>query len=178
MALVSISEAIELSGVSRATFYRNFLNKGLLSTTKDSADKKKIDTSELLRVFPDITLDNDTVSGKQNGRIEEDLTEKKTPASISELDSLRQQLQESKARELKLEKREAWYQQQVAEEKARAIQERLRAEKAEIKLLEHLSPSKQTSPVPSPDKQLQKEIEGLKASLRQLSARRWWQVWK
>lgn len=64
MALVSISEAIALSGVSRATFYRNFLNKGLISATKDSSGKKKIDTSELLRVFPEINLDSDTVSDK------------------------------------------------------------------------------------------------------------------
>lgn len=178
MALVSISEAIALSGVSRATFYRNFLNKGLISTTKDSAEKKKIDTSELLRVFPEINLDSNTVSGKQSGLIEDNPIRDEKSASISELDSLRQQLQESKDRELKLEKREAWYHQQIAEEKARAIQERLRAEKAEIKLLEHFSPPKQEKPIVLPDVQLQEEIEGLKASLQQLSARRWWQVWK
>ncbi|MGB1012438.1 MAG: hypothetical protein ACPGVP_22215, partial [Thiolinea sp.] len=83
---------------------------------------------------------------------------------------------ESQAEELRDDKK--WLKLQVAEEKARAIQERLRAEKAEIKLLEHLSPPQQPSPVISPDKQLQEEIEGLKASLRQLTARRWWQVWK
>ena len=60
MALVSISEAIKLSGVSRGTFYRKYLNEGVVSVTKSTDGKKQIDTAELLRVFGKLSLDTST----------------------------------------------------------------------------------------------------------------------
>lgn len=155
MALVSISEAINLSGISRGTFYRKYLNAGLISTTQDSDGKKQIDTSELLRVFPDMSMDSGTVQPVQDGQSE---------ISSLELQVLRQQLEEAKQRELKSEEREKYYQQLITEEKARA-------ERAEVKLLAYQEPSISPDPV-------QTEIAELRESLRQLSARRWWQVWK
>ncbi len=178
MALVNFTQAAKMAGISRSYFHRKYIKQGVLSVATDSDGNKKVDTSELLRVFGE--LKGVPVHSEQN-----------TPSSqgkhsdvnldselLAENETLKAKLTmiESQADELRDDKK--WLKLQVAEEKARAIQERLRAEKAEIKLLEHLSPIKQPSPVISPDKQLQKEIEGLKASLQQLSARRWWQIWK
>lgn len=53
MAKVSISKAIKLSGVSRSTFYKSYINKGLISV-EDERGKKRIDTSELIRVFGEL----------------------------------------------------------------------------------------------------------------------------
>ncbi len=50
MALVSISEAARLIGKSRTTIHR-YISNGKLSTCADKIGAKKLDTSELLRVF-------------------------------------------------------------------------------------------------------------------------------
>ena len=50
MALVSISEASRLTNKSRTTVNR-YISNGKLSTCTDGKGIKKIDTSELLRVF-------------------------------------------------------------------------------------------------------------------------------
>lgn len=50
MALVSISEASRLTSKSRTTVHR-YISKGKLSICTDENGVKKIDTSELLRVF-------------------------------------------------------------------------------------------------------------------------------
>ena len=127
MATVSITQAAKLSGISRATFYRKYINTGVLSVATDANGHKQIDMSELLRVFPDLKLTDTKASGDAKA-IDND-----KPDQSAEVELLRQQLQESK-------ERENWYRQQIAEEKARAIEEKLRAERAEIKLLEHLAP--------------------------------------
>lgn len=59
MALVDLSTAARLAGVSRQTIYRK-MQDGSLSWTLDQAGKRRIDTSEILRVFghlkdPDVT---------------------------------------------------------------------------------------------------------------------------
>ena len=51
---LTITEAIALSGISRSQFYSKYINKGLISKSKDNQGKMCIDKSELLRVFPDI----------------------------------------------------------------------------------------------------------------------------
>ena len=178
MALVNFTQAAKMAGISRSYFHRKYIKQGVLSVSTDSDGNKKVDTSELLRVFGE--LKGVPVHSEQDTLNAQGAHSDVNPDSelLAENEILRAKLVmiESQAEELQDDKK--WLKLQVAEEKARAIQERLRAEKAEIKLLEHLSPIKQPSPVISPDKQLQKEIEGLKASLQQLSARRWWQVWK
>lgn len=50
MALVSISEASRLTKKSRTTIHR-YISNGRLSTCTDETGAKKIETSELLRVF-------------------------------------------------------------------------------------------------------------------------------
>lgn len=54
MALVTISEAARLTGKARSTLHK-YIKQGKLSTTTDSeTGTKKVDTSELLRVFGNI----------------------------------------------------------------------------------------------------------------------------
>ena len=178
MALVNFTQAAKMAGISRSYFHRKYIKQGVLSVTTDADGNKKVDTSELLRVFGE--LKGIPVHSKQNTPNEQgkhsDVNHNSELSAENETLKGKLAIIENQAEELRDDKK--WLKLQVAEEKARAIQERLRAEKAEIKLLEHLSPPKQPSPVIPPDRQLQEEIEELKASLQQLSARRWWQVWK
>jgi len=55
MALVNISEAARLAGKNRTTIYK-YINNGKLSIIVDGDNNKKIDISELLRVFPNIKI--------------------------------------------------------------------------------------------------------------------------
>ena len=62
MTLVSISEAARLTGKARSTLH-NYIKQGKLSTTTDRGNSKKIEISELLRVFgPLIGVASDTVT--------------------------------------------------------------------------------------------------------------------
>ena len=52
---ITITEASRLAGISRTSFYKTYINKGIISVIKD--DKNVfVDVSELLRVFPDVNL--------------------------------------------------------------------------------------------------------------------------
>jgi hypothetical protein len=50
MALVSVTEAARLTGKNRATIHR-YIKQGKVSQVTDETGTKKVDTSELLRVF-------------------------------------------------------------------------------------------------------------------------------
>ena len=68
MARLSVSEAIKQSGVARSTFYSKYINKGLISVSV-SDGKKYIDSSELVRVFPNLegrTTENNQSNTKSN----------------------------------------------------------------------------------------------------------------
>ena len=63
MAKLSITQAIKQSEVSRTHFYTHYIKKGLISVSEHNG-RKYIDSSELVRVFPDITTEqppNNTV---------------------------------------------------------------------------------------------------------------------
>jgi hypothetical protein len=62
-ARLSITEAAKLSGLSRTALYRNYINKGVLSVNRGN-NGVFIELTELLRVFPDITLANVAVEPK------------------------------------------------------------------------------------------------------------------
>lgn len=106
MAKVSITAAAKLAGVSRSTLYRSYIDKGLLSISKDQQNKPCIDTSELLRVFgalqSETAWDNtsDTV-----GQVEKPDGTAQTALEI-ELKLVREQLDESR-------ERESWYKKQI-----------------------------------------------------------------
>ena len=160
MAKVSISKAARLAGVARSNFYTTYIKKGRISVSTDAKGKKFIDTSELLRVFPDIKQDSDT--GQQDnikiGQSGQDRTAGKNtignnkPDHSAELELLRQQLQEAKENQRRLKEseqrlkdefldRESWYRQQIEKQDDK------------IKLLEH-------------------------HHLEQLTSSKWWQFWK
>lgn len=80
MALVSKSKAARLAGVSRTTIHR-YINEGKLSESGG-----KIDTSELVRVFGEITEQDSTpVTENSSGQ-------RVTPKSTPQSDHLVQQL--------------------------------------------------------------------------------------
>ena len=64
MALVSVSEAARLTGKSRTTLHR-LIKTGELSTCKGERNKRLIDTSELLRVFGQLSLTGTEQPDKQ-----------------------------------------------------------------------------------------------------------------
>lgn len=67
MTLVSISEAARLTGKARSTLHK-YIKQGKLSTTTDSDNSKKIEISELLRVFgplKGVVSDTVTTAAKQ-----------------------------------------------------------------------------------------------------------------
>lgn len=56
MALITISEASRLAGKNRTTIYK-YINNRKLSVVVNADGVKKIDTSELFRVFPDCKIE-------------------------------------------------------------------------------------------------------------------------
>ncbi|MEX9855973.1 DNA-binding protein, partial [Proteus mirabilis] len=59
MALVSVTEAARLTGKNRATIHR-YIKQGKLSQISDATNTKKVDTSELIRVFGSLTATSAT----------------------------------------------------------------------------------------------------------------------
>jgi transposase-like protein len=53
---VSVSEAARLAGISRSSLYKYWINGGKLSISKDARDRPCVHISELIRVFPDISI--------------------------------------------------------------------------------------------------------------------------
>ena len=113
MAQVSITEAAKLANVSRATFYRSYINTGVVSVIADPKGKKKVDTSELLRVFGQLHRDSetppkdvkvDTVGKKNNDgetlRLEVELLKIKLAAAEQQVQTLQQD--------------KNWYQSQIS----------------------------------------------------------------
>lgn len=91
---VTISKAAELIDISRQHLYRKYINTGIISTTKDD-NKCYIDISELLRVFPNIKLDNTSSEYKE-------LLQKSDTSTTQESEIvtlLKSQLTEAKERE-------------------------------------------------------------------------------
>lgn len=71
MTKLSISEAIKQSGVARSTFYNKYVNKGLISISVND-NKKYIDSSELVRVFPhtDVRTTKNNPSNTESDNVE------------------------------------------------------------------------------------------------------------
>lgn len=93
MATVSISEAARLIGKSRTTVHR-YISSGKLSTCTDEYGVKKLDTSEILRIFGAFTHvhheHSDTVTDEQ--RVTQSRTSEtdKTKPLEHEIEHLRQ----------------------------------------------------------------------------------------
>lgn len=113
MAKVSISKAAKLAGVSRTALYKSYINKGLISTSRDESGKKCIDTSEILRVFNELKNDS---KGLQVDTLENTDTKEKVSTETAkdfEIKLLQSQLEEFKKREQEAQERENWYKKKI-----------------------------------------------------------------
>lgn len=70
MSKVSISKAAKLAGVSRTTFYENYIKKGKISISQNNKGQKEVDVSEILRVFGALQ-DDAKKSAEPNTQIEQ-----------------------------------------------------------------------------------------------------------
>lgn len=100
MALVSISEAARLTGKNRATIHR-YIKLGKLSQSKDATDQKKLDTSELIRVFGGLSATNATLSHSDAKQHRATKEERVSVADLQQKIALLEQLLDSKNQELK-----------------------------------------------------------------------------
>ena len=113
MVKVSISKAAKLANISRTALYKTYINKGLISVSKDDKNKKTIDTSEILRVFGELKVDSKNLStdNPENGvNPVKVITQTQQDFEIKQL---RMQLEESRKREQEAQEREEWYKKQI-----------------------------------------------------------------
>jgi hypothetical protein len=70
MALVSFTTAASMAGVSRVTMTKH-IKTGKISTVTDQEGRRKVDTSELLRVYGALTSDTAKINVKRDvkGRV-------------------------------------------------------------------------------------------------------------
>lgn len=90
MPKVSITEAAKLAGITRQYLYKKYINPGTISVETDDAGGKKIDTSEIFRVFGGLKGDS-----KQETQSLHEMTpenDNKTAALQTEIKLLREQL--------------------------------------------------------------------------------------
>lgn len=100
MNKVTASEAAKLAAISRQHLYREYINTGKISVTKEN-NKTLIDISELIRVFPNLKInDNVTPLDTNHDKI---------------VTMLEKQLAEAKEREIDYKKQEEWYKSQIDE---------------------------------------------------------------
>ena len=112
MAIISISKAAEMTGKNRITLYRA-MRSGKLSYSLGPHKQKQIDTAELLRVFPDVTLHDVTVVTKKPQENSKnpinstcsDVTSDSYTLLQSAFSMLQEQLKDAAERERRLEAR-------------------------------------------------------------------------
>jgi hypothetical protein len=107
MAMVTITEAARLAGTVRSNLYQAYIKTGILSVTKDSKGRPKVDTSELLRVFGELKAGQDTSTPLDTQQDGADKAGQDT-GQQAVIDILKQQLDEARVRE-------QFYQQQIRE---------------------------------------------------------------
>lgn len=121
MAFVSITEAIRLSGVSRATFYKKYLKEGKISTSGDAKGRKRIDTAELIRVFGKLAGDDQTIQVDNTKNDQEYSIRQKYTALEQQVRQLEKELKQAISRGEELQKdKEAlrednkWHQSEIS----------------------------------------------------------------
>ena len=113
MALVSISEAARLTKRSRTTIYR-YRDEGKISISSDHQGNPVIDTSELLRVFGEIGLNNIDQSAEQmNERSVTPEYDTVHPGKNTENTLLKEAVERLEAELGEAKRREAWLQGQM-----------------------------------------------------------------
>ena len=92
MARLTITKAIEQSPIGKTHFYKQYIDTGKITVSVDNAGKKYIDSSELIRVFGELTEDVQ----------EQPKVSDTVPAATEQSElvkALREQIAESKERE-------------------------------------------------------------------------------
>ena len=108
MSTVTITEAAKLAGISRTQLYRGFINKGKISVIKEN-ERAAIDVSELLRVFPNATVDTSN------------LVTEVTPSNTNDTPDtdivtlLKEQLHKAESQLSEAKDREEWLKTQIDE---------------------------------------------------------------
>lgn len=92
MAKVNISEAARMVGKSRSHLYEKYINTGFITVEKDRDGRKIIDTSELIRAFGSLSLDDNSKDVVENNQGHNENSEK--DSLISALQSENQVLRE------------------------------------------------------------------------------------
>ncbi|ETX00972.1 MAG: hypothetical protein ETSY1_09240 [Candidatus Entotheonella factor] len=98
MALVSISKAAKLAGISRQQLYDGYIHKGSITVNRDEPKRPKIDTAEIIRVFGTLQSDN-----QRPDNTLQDITPKKSVPYNGELNKTVRELTD-KVRDLEREK--------------------------------------------------------------------------
>jgi chromosome segregation ATPase len=112
MTKVSISEAARLVGISRSSLYRGYISQGKISIERDYRNAPVVDTSELLRVFGDIskaTAEHLSDQGVDMAQLQ---------AEVARLQAL-VQLYESQLAEAK--EREEWFKRKIDQLQPQAL---------------------------------------------------------
>jgi hypothetical protein len=112
MAKLTITEAIKQSGISRTHFYGHYINKGLISVSEENG-KKFIDSSELLRVFPNLKALNTVDTEKQTELNAPEHHEIIQAVQAEQIKHLKEQLADAKDREQEQQERERFYRDQI-----------------------------------------------------------------
>jgi hypothetical protein len=79
MARVSISEAARLANISRPHLYNKYIKPGAISIIIEQDGKKVIDTSDLMRIFGELTINRP--NSKEPVSHLQHLTDENTPAN-------------------------------------------------------------------------------------------------
>lgn len=129
MPKVSISEAAKLAGIARSNLYKNYIEAGKISISIDNDGKKKIDISEILRVFGSLKTNDVKCISEDN----QDTQKDRVGHHQNELKSLFQDLLKEKDARISLLEKEL----QDAKQREFRLQEQLTIN---IKLIEHMKP--------------------------------------
>ena len=120
MALVTITDAARLAGISRQYLYKAYIKTGKLSVDRDSKGSPVVETSELLRVFG--ALNGDWIDAPVDGdRLHMETTENAVDIRVLSVELAAKDEVISRLERQVTEggEREAWLRQQL--ERAQAV---------------------------------------------------------
>jgi excisionase family DNA binding protein len=111
MALVTLSEAARLAGVSRQTIYRKAAS-GELSTVRQEDGSKGVDTSELARVFGNLRTPETVSETVTSDTVRQAVTGPDSAVLQAQLDAAHQVIaaQEARITDLQADKAKLWEQ--------------------------------------------------------------------
>lgn len=113
MTRLTITQAIKASPVGRTRMYSHYIKNGLITVSVNSSGNKYIDSSELLRVFPDLKAVNTVNSEKQTEVNTPEHHEITLAVQAEQIKHLKEQLSNAKEREQEYQERERFHRDQI-----------------------------------------------------------------